>query len=84
MAHLFSYFHKTHGEGFLDRETKIRSQPDGSNEELRCEHGYMVICVSVTLQAAAHLGKDYIENLRSTKNQPLKSLRQLLQVSERG
>ena len=38
------------------------------------------ICMSVTLQAAVHLGKDYTENLRSTKNQPLK---QLCQVTER-
>ena len=37
----------------------------------------------VTLQAAIHLGKDYTENFRSTKNQPLKSLRQLFQVTER-
>ena len=39
--------------------------------------------MSVTLQAAVHLGKDYTQNMRSTKNQPLKSLRQLFQVSER-
>ena len=38
------------------------------------------IVMSVTLQAALHLGKDYTENLRSTKNQPLKSLRQFFQV----
>ena len=31
------------------------------------------IFMSVTLQAAVHHGKDYTENLRSTKNQPLKS-----------
>ena len=41
------------------------------------------IYMSVTLQAAVHLGKDYTENLRSTKNQPKKSLRQLFQVTER-
>ena len=41
------------------------------------------IFMSVTLQAAVHLGKDYTENLRSTKNQPKKSLRQLFQVTER-
>ena len=41
------------------------------------------ILMSVTLQAAVHLGKDYTENLRSTKNQPRKSLRQLFQVTER-
>ena len=57
-----------HGEGCLDRETKIWSQPDGF--------------VSVTLQAAVHLGKGYVENLRSTKNQPKKS-RQLFQVTDR-
>ena len=37
----------------------------------------------VTLQAAVHLGKDYTEKLRSTNNQPMKSLRQLFQVTEK-
>ena len=37
------------------------------------------IFMSVTLQAAIHLGKDYTENLRCTKTQPLK---QLCQVTE--
>ena len=39
--------------------------------------------VSVTLQAAVHFGKDYTENLRSTKNQPKKSLRQEFQVTQK-
>ena len=39
--------------------------------------------MSVTLQAVVHLGKDYTENLRSTKNQSFKSLRQLFQVTEK-
>ena len=39
--------------------------------------------MSVTLQAAVHLGKDHTKNLRSSKNQPKKSLRQLFQVTER-
>ena len=38
---------------------------------------------SVTLHAAVHLGQDYTENLRYAKNQPLKSLRQLFQGTER-
>ena len=38
--------------------------------------------MSVTLQAAVHLGIDYTENPRSTKNQPKKSLRQLFLVTE--
>ena len=41
------------------------------------------IFLSVTLQAAVHLGIDYTENLGSTKNQPKKSLRQLFQMTER-
>ena len=39
--------------------------------------------MSVTLQAAVHLGQDYTDNPRSTKNQPLKSVRQLFQTTER-
>ena len=39
--------------------------------------------LSVNLQAAVHLGVDCTENLRSTKNQPKKSLRQLFQVIQK-
>ena len=38
---------------------------------------------AISLHAAGHLGKDLTENLRSTKNRPKKSLRQLFQVTER-
>ena len=41
------------------------------------------IFLSVTLQATVHLGSDDTENLRSTKNQTKKSLRQLFQGTER-
>ena len=41
------------------------------------------IFMSVTLQAAVHLGKEYKENLRSTENQTKKSLRQLFQVTQK-
>ena len=34
--------------------------------------------MSVTLQAAVHLGKDYAENLHSVKNQPKRTLKQIL------
>ena len=37
----FNKLRAAHGEGFLDRETKIWSQPDGSKEGPRCEHSYM-------------------------------------------
>ena len=74
--HQSPYFNKlcaAHGEGFLDRETKIRIKWRITTWTQ----------LSVTLRAAVHLGKDYTENLRSTKNQPKKSLRQLFQVTER-
>ena len=59
----------SHGENFLDRETKIWSEPERSKERPRCER--------------SHLGKDYKENLRSTKNQPKKSLRQFFKVTQK-
>ena len=39
--------------------------------------------VSVTLQAAVHLGQDCSGNLRSIKNRPLKSVNQLFRTTER-
>ena len=41
------------------------------------------IFMNVTLQAAVHLGRDNMEILRFTKNQLLKSVKQLFQVPER-
>ena len=40
------------------------------------------IFMDVTLQAAVHLGRYSVENLRFTKNQFLKSVKQLFQVTE--
>ena len=57
--------------------------PRDKMEDLDVNTAIWGIFMSVTLQAAVHLGKDYTENLRSTKNQPKKSLRQLFQVTER-
>ena len=41
------------------------------------------IFMNVTLQAAVHLGRDYMETLRFTKNQLLKSVKQVFQVTEK-
>ena len=41
------------------------------------------IFMSVTLQAAVHLGTNFTNNLRSTRNQYMKSLRQLVQVTRK-
>ena len=38
--------------------------------------------LSVTLDAAVHLGKDFLENLRSAKNQPQRTTRQLFDVTK--
>ena len=58
--------------------------PTDDLKDLDVNTAIWCIFMSVTLQAAAvHLGKDYTENLRSTKNQPLKSLKQFFQVTER-
>ena len=51
---------------------------------LRCEPSNLEnIFVSVTLQAAVILGRHYMENPRFTKNQLLKSVKQLFQVTEK-
>ncbi len=42
------------------------------------------IFMNVTLQAAVHQGRDYMENLRLTKNKLLKSVKQSFQVTEKS
>ena len=39
--------------------------------------------MSVTLQAAVHLGRDYLSNLRSVKNQSSKSAEQLFRTIDK-
>ena len=41
------------------------------------------IFMNVTLQTAVHLGRDQMENLRFTKNQLLKSVKQFFQMTEK-
>ena len=57
--------------------------PTDQTKNLDVNTAIWCIFMSVTLQAAVHLGKDYTENLRSTTNHPKKSLRPLFQVTER-
>ena len=57
------------------RQTYGRSSTD-EMKDLDLNTATWGIFISVTLQAAVHLGTDYTENVRSTKNQPLKSLKQ--------
>ena len=39
--------------------------------------------MNTTLQAAVHLGPDFLENLRFIKNESLRSVQQLFQVTEK-
>ena len=57
--------------------------PQDRMKNLEVNTAIWCIFMSVTLQAAVRLEKDYTENLRCIKNQPKKSLRQLFQVTER-
>ena len=52
-------------------------------ENLDVNAAVWCILMTVTLQAAVHLGTDYTEHLRSTMNQSKKSLRQLFQVTRK-
>ena len=65
------------------RQTCGRS-PTDDLKDLDVNIAVWSIFMSVTLQAAVHLGKDYTDNLRTTKNQPLKSVRHLFQTTERS
>ena len=59
-----------------------RSSTDALND-FDVNNAMWGICMNVTLQAAVHLGRGYVDNLRFTKNQLLKSVKQLFQVIER-
>ena len=57
--------------------------PRDKMENLDVNAAIWGIFMSVTLQAAVHLGTDFTENLRSTRKQSKKSLRQLFQVTRK-
>ena len=46
--------------------------------DFNVNNAFWRIFVKVMLQAAVHLGRDYVENLRLTKNQLLKSVKQFV------
>ena len=64
------------------RQTYGRSPADDLND-LDVNSAIWVIFMSVTPQAAVHLGQDHTGNLQSIKHQPLKSARQLFRTTER-
>ena len=79
----FSSSNTSHGEEkvySIVRQVYGRSPTDDLNDLLE-NNAIWGIFMNVTLQAAVHLGRDYMENLRFTKNQLLKS--RLFQVTEK-
>ena len=58
-------------------------KPGDTMENLDVNAAICGIFMSVTLRAAGHLGKDYSEKLRSIKNQPKRSLKQLFHATEK-
>ena len=72
MGKVCSVVRKTHGRS-----------PTDDLDDLDVNTAIWCFFLSVTLQAAVHLGRDHMENLRFTKNQPLKSVKQLFLVTEK-
>ena len=70
-----------HMEKVFSIMRQIWSQSDGSNERLRCEHSDMVYNHVCHTSSCSSSREKYTENLRSPKNQPLKSLRQFFEVT---
>ena len=72
MKKVFSIVRQTYGRSLTD-----------PMKDLGVNTAMWGIFMSVALQAAVHLGNDYTEYLRSTKNQNLKSVKQLFQMTGR-
>ena len=59
---------------------RSNSNPDAASSS---EGWQKYALLDVTLQAAVLLGRDHTQNVRPTKNQPFKSVKQFLQMTER-
>ena len=84
-------------EGRIEAESKLMARkltsivstssasvnhPITSLNDLDVNNAVWSIFMNVTLEAAVHLGRDYLESLWFTKNQLLKSAKQLFQMTE--
>ena len=72
MDKVFSIVRKIHGRSLTD-----------DFDDLDVNTAVWCMSMNVTLQAAVHLVEDYMENLRLTQNQLLKSGKQVFQVTEK-
>ena len=59
---------------------QLKRKAEDKMEDLDVKTLIWRIFVSVTQQAAVHLGNDYLDNLHSTKNQPQRTAKQLFGV----
>ena len=57
---------------------KVGRTPEDKMEDLGVNTLMWGMFMTVILQAAVHLGNDYLENLRSTNNQPQRTVKQLI------
>ena len=84
--HKFSYVSSSctsHGEGLFDVKQIYGRSPTDDLDDLDVNNATWSVFVDVTLQAAVHLGRDHMENLRFNKNQLLLSAKQAFQVTGR-
>ena len=68
---------------FSNLRQKFGRKPGDKMEDFDENSSMWGLFVSVTLNAAVHLGKDYLENLHSTKNQPQRTVKQLFDVTKK-
>ena len=62
---------------------KLGRKPGDKMEYLDVNSLIWRMFMSVTLNAAVHLGKDYLENLHSAKNQPQQTVKRLFDVTNK-
>ena len=74
-AYLVLTFHTSRKSTRICDNNSVASQQT-KMEEREC-------FVTVTLQAAIHLGNDYLDNFHSTKNQPQRTVQQLFDVTRK-
>ena len=68
---------------FWNLRHQLNRKPEDKMEDLDVNTLIWSMFMIVTLQAAVHLGKDYLENLYSTKNQPQRTVKLLFDVTRK-
>ena len=64
------------------RSGRTNRKPEDKMEDHDVNTLILGMLLTVTLQAAVHLGNDYLENLHSSKNQPQRTVKPLFDVTK--